>query len=1618
MQQNQRLDEVFIARARERGLLAEPQLASLRSELQARRRREPDLCAHELAVEKGILSIEAALALLDADPEDTLLDVQARIDDPDLVRDTERLTLASLHDDGPDLSPEYAADDEAFDGVPRFVEPLPPAYAIPDSSGDSHLEMELPPPASESGDSLFDDPAAGSTPGLGGFDTEQPALQPADSTLDGTGNHGFVSETSLGMDTAMLSPDDVPEIAAQPEFAAARETLEIQEDDHAGLLDSSIEHSLLDDGYARQVVEDDSLSDAELASFDPGAHAVQTLGGAARPDATAPGFDGDETSPGGIEITSSGDSSVRSTRDTDVPVRPTSPVPAFQNRSSKGATQDFASFEAPHIPPADDDTGSQRIEDESEVISGNMIDSAVNEVMDQADDTYFGPPADLTITPPEVLEDSIAPPRPMKESTLFDSEQIAGADSASRIQREFDADESDFVATTPPSAPGQSRKGTGKPTSRTGEPSVTRPPSFPTEEQSTVYDDSDVSLAEISEARQPTGPASEVTTGSRTQFATGEGGRPGLRSGTDSKLGVESKITGEEPAKPGEQIEANEMTVADLRKQMGIGGGVKVGGETGAMKRLVGGTKRRYAVIREIARGGMGKVIEVEDNDLRRSVALKVLRKEMLDRRDLVERFLEEAQITGQLEHPNIVPVHEIGVDGRGNLYFTMKLVEGEDLSSILKRMRKKDPGAEQAYPLNRMIDIFIKVCEGMAFAHSKGVIHRDLKPANIMVGRFGEVQIMDWGVAKIIGRKEDSAERVVGSDRQDDDAARTMVGSILGTPSYMSPEQARGEVNSMGQESDVFSLGVILYELLALQTPWNAQTSAQVLDQVKNYDPEPPSKKAPDRKIPPELEQLAMKCIEKVPHKRIGSAEELVDNLRSWQEGRTLAAVNYSFGQLFAKWVSRNKVAVITTFLVLLALGGGGFVAYRAAQVATLDRANQSVADGTGLLADARAQLAARNWDTAQNSASDAAIKFQSALDALGDDEVATKGLLDATNVRAEALIRKQTERDEAERTKREEEKRKQLAEALDSARALLATARLQDADAAFEASRVRESFADAGKAFDRVLAVDESNAEAQLARAEIAAWDRNYTTREQAESDLKKLRELVTQGEGKLKAARAFSAENYTDSSKALMETISVLDQAVATPASGEAADRLRARALEMKAEAALEFANRAMASGHYDVSSLMLDAGAATGRKASDFKVARAALEQKVAEQSSLRRLITAAEQAVSDKEWVLAQAHLGDAIAEAANSTFATDEERARLRRMLQLARVEDIRQKEQLARGAEQIGPYLAGYDALIPDLSDPDYSTRARGYREELRIRYSQALVKEADEASDPKARGELLEKALLVVADGAQQSEIRAKLMDIKLQLAQTEVSDRYVLLPRGTFVIGSNRDGDANPQRQFEQQEFLFIDKYLVTNEEFAEFVADGGYTRPELWPTEAQTMLSRFTDSTGQAGPANWVKGGFDASLAKYPVTGISWFEAAAFATWAGKRLATPEEWEIAAGAQKLGESETLGDYPFGTREKAPVAGVTSTREVGTTEWDTSLLGVRDLGCNVSEWTAKVSGNRAMVKGAEPGLGPELFFRYARRAKNSGAILDQRSSGRGFRCVRVFSLDSEKD
>src|SRR5262249_45122461 len=226
------------------------------------------------------------------------------------------------------------------------------------------------------------------------------------------------------------------------------------------------------------------------------------------------------------------------------------------------------------------------------------------------------------------------------------------------------------------------------------------------------------------------------------------------------------------------------------------------------------GAAGRYEFLGEIARGGMGAVLKARDPALGRDLALKILLDRHRERTDLVDRFVEEAQICGQLQHPGAVPVYELGPRGDRRPFFTMKLVKGRTLATLLEERTEPD--------LPRFLSIFEAVCQTVAYAHARGVIHRDLKPSNVMVGSFGEVQVMDWGLAKVLPRDGEKAraeraaptETVVATLRSQEDSDLSQAGSVLGTPAYMAPEQARGETGVVDRRADVFALGSILCEI------------------------------------------------------------------------------------------------------------------------------------------------------------------------------------------------------------------------------------------------------------------------------------------------------------------------------------------------------------------------------------------------------------------------------------------------------------------------------------------------------------------------------------------------------------------------------------------------------------------------------------------------------------------------------------------------------------------------------------------------------------------------------------------------------------------------------------
>jgi serine/threonine protein kinase len=313
-------------------------------------------------------------------------------------------------------------------------------------------------------------------------------------------------------------------------------------------------------------------------------------------------------------------------------------------------------------------------------------------------------------------------------------------------------------------------------------------------------------------------------------------------------------------------------------------------------------TIKRFQNVKTIGIGGIGTVLSGRESSLKRDIAIKILRPAYRNKKKFLNRFIREARATAQIEHPNIVPVHELGLMGELGIYFTMKKVEGENLRTVIHKLSNGDPGYVEKYTLNRLLEIFMAACNGVAFAHSKGIIHRDLKPANIMLGDFGEVMVMDWGLVKYIGDStgEDSSnEQPINIESNiaqlgiNLDTMATLDGSISGTPAFMSPEQAGGRINDINERSDLYSLGAILYSILTLRSsPFEEKLStAEVLSHVVNNYFMPPRKRAPKRKIPRELEAVCLKAMQRKKEDRYGSVKDLIRDLRNYLDNFPVSA-------------------------------------------------------------------------------------------------------------------------------------------------------------------------------------------------------------------------------------------------------------------------------------------------------------------------------------------------------------------------------------------------------------------------------------------------------------------------------------------------------------------------------------------------------------------------------------------------------------------------------------------------------------------------------------------------------------------------------------------------------
>jgi serine/threonine-protein kinase len=277
-------------------------------------------------------------------------------------------------------------------------------------------------------------------------------------------------------------------------------------------------------------------------------------------------------------------------------------------------------------------------------------------------------------------------------------------------------------------------------------------------------------------------------------------------------------------------------------------------------------TPPRFRILRPHARGGLGEVFVAEDRELHREVALKEMQPIHADNPHSRSRFLVEAEITGGLEHPGIVPVHGLGIYPDGRPFYAMRFIRGDSLKGAIKRFHQadgpgRDPG-ERSLAFRDLLGRFVDVCNAVAYAHSRGVLHRDLKPANIMLGKYGETLVVDWGLAKTVGRAEtgEAGEEATLRPTSGSGLAATQMGSALGTPAFMSPEQAAGRLDLLAPASDIYGLGATLYALLTGQAPVPGEDKGEVLQRVQRGEVVPP--RQVKTQVPAALEAICRKAM------------------------------------------------------------------------------------------------------------------------------------------------------------------------------------------------------------------------------------------------------------------------------------------------------------------------------------------------------------------------------------------------------------------------------------------------------------------------------------------------------------------------------------------------------------------------------------------------------------------------------------------------------------------------------------------------------------------------------------------------------------------------------------
>ena len=1016
----------------------------------------------------------------------------------------------------------------------------------------------------------------------------------------------------------------------------------------------------------------------------------------------------------------------------------------------------------------------------------------------------------------------------------------------------------------------------------------------------------------------------------------------------------------------------------------------------------------RYEIVREIGRGGMGAVYQVQQAGMDRTLALKVLLSGALAGEKERKRFQREAEASARLRHPNIIGVHDIGEWG-GNLYFTMDYCQGKDLADVVK---EDDPSDRT------LLDMFVKICDAVETAHRRGIIHRDLKPSNVMVSTEGEPLIMDFGLAKEIEVIDESTQ---DSDSSSESSAKrsmlTVAGAILGSPHYMPPEQAAGEVGEIDTRSDVYSLGVILYEVMTNSLPYTGRSIREILKKICSDDVEPPSPRSRRADLPWEIEAIMLKAIERNKERRFQSARELGEDVARYLRGEPVLARPAGLGYRAWKYIKRHRAVVVPVVAVaaVVITGTAIFIGQRRAEITgAQERAGAAYA----------MSLVEGLEGASQASALEEARDALMALGALvGEDDSQVAFRLDDVKRRASGLAQREAER------LAQEENRVEAALKLDRVRGLLEGPQPSRADLTSAAE-----LASAAKALDP--GSHEAASLLEEVNRELGKYEARVAQRLAADKALETGKQLLDgareEASGRrrrlLDALSAFKSVQFVynedpDALRGIFDSrIAYARDALHSRDIGIAYEFLdplleedrfeawRPEALSLKADVAF-MASRLVLSQAVD--GLAVDA-----REARDQGALERALEL-------FGTCLTKLEQFPEEQRdagWT----QLGEDLRAERSSLSARLFGRERRRQL------DQGMQSRRAGRAGDAFKCYtLAKASRSDPDSPDAEVDPLLDDVRGELAA-YELELAREAAARGDYDQARAGLERAVQHYGAAAEQVE----RIETLISGAQQE-DEGFIFVPELVVDLGSGVVADANPVRRRVTVPAFFIAEDEVSAEAFAAFVAEGyawqETDRAKLLAWWGDVGLSRLESGAfreaggGGDGPLSFVDGQPVAGQERFPVSGISWFEAWAYARWFTEqqprltpwRLPREDEWEVAArygreaasaDIERRLEPETFpweSSRSFSQLRAALISdGRLSALEDFRADGWLSPMGCYAMAGGVEEWTQGGDDSLAVIRGGSSLFPFKEDMRSARRRIPDPAF---RGPATGFRLVR---------